>query len=81
VEKIQLRREGQADFVHDRGWIAIGNRSFKIIDSRPAGNGVVPRLLEDAPDEFGNRGLLTEGNHGTASAEHAVTVSQEGCQR
>jgi hypothetical protein len=76
VEAIQFRRERQADFEDNSSRIAFANDSLEIIDSRPAGNRVVPRVLDDALDELGNRRLLTEGNHRTASAEHAAVFAR-----
>jgi hypothetical protein len=78
VEAVQFGRERQADFVHNRDGIAFVNDSLEIVDRRPAGNRVVPRVREDAPHEFGNRGLLTEGNHGALSAEHVAARRKRG---
>ena len=78
VEAVQFRSERQADFVHNGSWIAFVNDSLEIVDSRPAGDRLVTSVLEDAPHEFGNRGLLTEGNHGAASAEHVAAHRKRG---
>jgi hypothetical protein len=78
VEAVQFRSERQADFVHNGSWIAFVNDSLEIVDCRPARYRVVPRVLENAPYEFSNRGLLTEGNHGPAGAEHAAADRKRG---
>jgi hypothetical protein len=78
VEAVQFRRERQTDLIENGSGIAFVNDSFELVDRRPAGDRVVPRLVQDAPHELGNRRLLTEGNHRASSAEHVAGVRKRG---